>query len=166
MNDIKLIRMLEILGGDQVVIPGCEALSALSSEVLLRNRKCCSATIDLDLALNLIPGSTIQFFENASRSSSGGMIKRMFVLPSETIDCSCGPVDDWYKILRDAACDVDDEEVNTLCDESYEMPKCKGDDYNVAPVINPYVEEGSFYGEISDFYNRKFELDLGGYLQL
>jgi hypothetical protein len=106
MSDFTIKNRLRVLRGNKLVIPGCEPISAFTSTTLAANWPCKASVVDLDAALEAIPGSTIIEFKN-----TGGYGRELyFVLPSgppqspNMCDDPCkGTVEDWYQVLRDIA---------------------------------------------------------------
>jgi len=118
MNNVRIGNLLEILDGNKIIIPGCEPLSAFSSNTLAENLNCANPTINLCDALAAIPGSRVIFGLNFGNFTTGG--KKFFVLPSgPPPDGGCRGCnsEDWYKILREAADEVDSGTIKTVdCD--------------------------------------------------
>lgn len=140
------------MGKDQVVIPGCEPTSTITSDVLLRFQRCCGATVPLDRALEAIPGSRVEFQTN--NGIFAGYRKRWFVLPPIALDCECVQYPDYYQILKDLACETTQEEPVADCGEPIDMGYCPAPGFEDAlpPPVYPYVDEGnSPYGDITDF---------------
>lgn len=148
--DTTINHQLEIIPPGKVRVPGCEPTSALSSTALsswLAETGCGNALVDIDAALAAIPGSYIKFGNNFNR---GNTRQRWFVLPPIDVDCPCDDYNDYYKILRELA---DDEEI---IEETYDacnligMGYCPSPDFDEqpAPPNSPYVEEGSFPGDV------------------
>jgi len=104
---ITIKNRLRVLRGNKLVIPGCEPISAFTSPTLAANWTCKASVVDLDAALEAIPGSTILSFPN-----TGGYGRELyFVLPSgppqspsmcDNPQCQ-STVEDWYQVLRDLA---------------------------------------------------------------
>jgi len=93
---------LEVQDGGIIKLPGCEPISAQTSDTLAANIKCTTSHISLEDAINAIPGSSIELLPN-----SGGIKKILFVLPQgpppEPGCNTCQSIDDYYQILKDAA---------------------------------------------------------------
>ena len=107
---IKIGNVLEILDGNKIAIPGCEALSAFSSNTLAENMQCSQTTIDLCDAVAAVPGARIIFGRNFGNFTTGG--KKFFVLPDgppPNHGCGSCTVNDWYQILKNAAEEAADD---------------------------------------------------------
>lgn len=137
---------LEVIAQNKVMVPGCEPTSALSSTTLssyLAEAGCGNALVDLQDALDAIPGSYVKWGANFNR---GGYRQKWFVLPPVDTDCPCAQYEDWYDLLRQLA----NEEVPL--EESYDacdvigMGYCPSPDFEdiEAPPSSPYKEEGTF----------------------
>jgi hypothetical protein len=144
---MKQIRLqLEILANNKILVPGCEPTSALSSNKLsswLAESGCGSALVDLDLALEAIPGSYVKMGLNFSR---GNRRQKWFVLPGIDPGCPCSSYDDYYSILKDLAGEeVIEKPVFDSCD-TIGMGFCPSPDFDTTlpPPPDPYKEEGSF----------------------
>jgi hypothetical protein len=103
MGDFTIKNKLRVLRGNKLVIPGCEPISAFTSPTLAANWECKASVVDLDKALEAIPGSTIVALPNTGR-------ELYFILPSgppqdpSLCDDPCrSTVEDWYQVLRDIA---------------------------------------------------------------
>jgi len=137
---------LEVIAGNKVLVPGCEPTSALSSTVLssyLAESGCGNAIVDLQDALEAIPGSFVKLGSNFNR---GNMRQKWFVLPPVDTDCPCAQYPDYYDILRDLANEeLPVEEKFDACDV-IGMGFCPSPDFNDTPKPpnDPYVPEGSF----------------------
>ena len=101
---IKIQNKIAVLGGNKILVPGCEPTSAFSSPTLAENRDCNAAVVDLADALEAIPGSTVVYMSNPRR--------KFFVLPDgpppspdicKMINCNR---EDWYQKLRDISANV------------------------------------------------------------
>lgn len=142
----NITYQLEILGNNKIIIPGCEPSSSITSKTLnayLALHCCGSATIDLSVALAVIPGSYIKFGVNYNKR---GIRQRWFVLPPITPECPCKSYDDYYKILKDSAVvDYPIEDKYDSCN-TLDMGYCPHPDFKLekAPEQNPYQPEGSF----------------------
>ena len=114
MAIIYVFTRLLVLGG-KVRVPGHEPLSEQTTHTLSVAMQNKDPYIDLNRALNLIPGSKVVTL-SLNDGSNGS--EKYFELPTGPIDgnsCACPP--DWYKILRDAATFRNfDEEAVTGCD--------------------------------------------------
>lgn len=145
--ETTISMQLEIIPGNKILLPGCEPTSALSSNKLsswLAASGCTDgALINLDDALNAIPGSYVKYGFNFNR---GGMRQKWFVLPPRDTDCPCAPNNDWYSVLK--GLDSEEPEIEDVYDHCNinGMGFCPSPDFNdtVAPLPDPYKEEGSF----------------------
>lgn len=137
---------LEVISGNKVLVPGCEPTSALSSTALssyLAEAGCGNAIVDLQDALDAIPGSYVKLGYNFNR---GNMRQKWLVLPPVDTDCPCDQYPDYYNILRELA----NEELPV--EESYDscdiigMGYCPSPDFDEipAPPPDPYQPEGTF----------------------
>ena len=142
---IEIRNRLEVLGTNQLLIPGCEPTSAVTSVTLGRQSKCCNSLVDVNAALKAVPGSTLLFMINSSGESQ--FRKRWFVLPAVNPDCPCpSPAQlDVYQILRDLACE-EEPEVEELECEVIDQGFCPSPDFETIPPPrpDPYFEEGTF----------------------
>jgi len=103
VSTIRIKRKLEVLGNNKLLVPGCEPTSAITSVALMvyqrQEGSCKNAVVDLQDALDAIPGSTLEFGTNFSSPR-----KRWFVLPPfDPENCPCPREDDWYGVLRSLA---------------------------------------------------------------
>ena len=137
---------LEVTANNKVLVPGCEPTSALSSLALssyLAESGCGNALVDLQAALDAVPGSYVKLGANFNR---GNMRQKWFVLPPVDTDCPCAEYPDWYQILRDLANEeLPLEESFDACDV-IGMGYCPSPDFDdiLPPPDQPYKEEGSF----------------------
>lgn len=105
---VTIKNKLRVLRGNKIIIPGCEPISAFTSPTLAANWECTASVVDLDKALEALPGSTI-----VSLPNGGGHGREVyFVLPSgppqSPLMCEdpcTSTVRDWYQILKDIADD-------------------------------------------------------------
>lgn len=145
---IGVSLQLEVLANNKILVPGCEPTSALSSNKLsswLAQSGCNNCVmVDLQTALNNIPGSYVKFGSNFNR---GGTRQRWFVLPPKNNDCPCVTTENWYRVLRDSCTAIVPETENyDMCDV-IGMGYCPSPDFGVdyeAPQHDTYKPEGSF----------------------
>jgi len=127
-------------------VPGCEPTSAMTSPSLsyiLSEYGCCEALIDVNLALDAIPGSYIKLGANYNR---GNTRQKWFVLPKVGTDCPCEKYDDYYQILKSLCQDNEiTDSTKDYCDVN-DMGYCPSPDFNdiVKPETSPYKDEGTF----------------------
>lgn len=141
---------LEVIHTNKVLVPGCEPTSALSSTVLssfLAESGCGSALVDLEEALDAIPGSFVRFGSNFNR---GNMRQKWLVLPPIDTDCPCDEYDDYYEILRELANEELPIEENFDACDIIGQGFCPSPDFEEIepPPRNPYQSEGSFPGDV------------------
>jgi len=123
MSNFTIKNRLRVLRGNKIIVPGCEPISAFTSTTLAANWTCKASVVDLDAALEAIPGSTIIEFKN-----TGGYGREIyFVLPSgppqtpNMCDDPCtGTVEDWYQVLRDIADEEYEEQQQSESETSLE----------------------------------------------
>jgi hypothetical protein len=123
-----------IVIGNKVLVPGHEPLSEQTTSALSVAYIGVSSFIDLDLALELIPGSTVQI--STLDSGTFGHNKR-FVLPEgpppNGSQCPRNCFPDWYEILREAAkfatTDCSSPFLGGECD-SYDSSGCDFSDFS------------------------------------
>ena len=145
-SNTTISLQLEVIATDKVVVPGCEPTSALSSTTLssyLAESGCGNALVDLQDALDAIPGSYVKYGINFGR---GGFRQAWFVLPPVDTDCPCAEYSDWYEVLRQLANEeVPLEENYDACD-TIGMGYCPSPDFDSIPEPprSPYKEEGVF----------------------
>lgn len=137
---------LEVIANSKIIVPGCEPTSALSSLALssyLAAAGCGSAIINLQDALDAIPGSYVKLGANFNL---GGRRQKWFVLPPIDTDCPCDQYPDYYDILRDLANEeLPVEESFDACDV-IGQGFCPSPDFDsiLPPPPDPYQPEGSF----------------------
>lgn len=148
---ITMNRKLDIIpsdGGGIIIVPGCETTSDGTSPTLLRNLRCCSAFVQLKDALEAIPGSYVEYQHN----NGTGINARRFVLPSNNLACGCGDTDDeccenpdWFKILKDLACETAPEPPIVDCGP-VNMGYCPMPDFQSVPnkPTSTYFNEGEY----------------------
>lgn len=110
MSTIRIERMLEVLPNNTIIVPGCEPTSAVTSPTLMAQQRdqglCMNVTVQLQDALDNIPGSRLEFGHNFNSPR-----KRWFVLPPFDPDaCPCVGEEDWYGVLRELASDISEVE--------------------------------------------------------
>jgi hypothetical protein len=91
---------LEILVKSKIMVPGCEPVSSFSSPRLaywMSQYGCEDPLVDVEDALNAIPGSYVKYGINFNRQ---GFRQAWFVLPPFRTDCVCEQQQDWFNILR------------------------------------------------------------------
>ena len=143
---INIYHQLEVMSNNKVMVPGCEPTSALSSVALssyLAASGCGNAIVDLNDALEAIPGSYVKLGSNFNR---GNMRQKWFVLPPIDTICPCDQYEDYYEKLRDLANEeLPVEESYDACD-TIGMGYCPSPDFNESPEPppNPYKPEGTF----------------------
>lgn len=134
---ITIKNKLEVKAGNKIQIPGCEPLSSFSSPTLLENRKCNATLVDLSVALEAIPGSTIERFYN------GGSLQRKFYFvlpegPPPGYGCTNGPcVEDYYTILRDLG--EEEENETTISDGD-----CPPYEFSMGQITEGFPLKGIF----------------------
>lgn len=144
--EITISHQLEVIANNKIMVPGCEPTSALSSTVLssfLAESGCGNALVDLQDALETIPGSFVKLGANYNR---GGFRQKWFVLPPIDVDCPCDDYLDYYAILRELANDEEPEVENYDACDVIGQGFCPSPDFDeiLAPPTNPYKEEKSF----------------------
>jgi hypothetical protein len=144
--DTTISLQLEVIANNKILVPGCEPTSALSSTTLssyLAESGCGNALVDLEDALEAIPGSWVKWGANFNK---GGYRQKWFVLPAVDTDCPCAQYEDWYDLLRELANEeLPDEESYDACDV-IGMGYCPSPDFEdiEPPPDSPYKEEGTF----------------------
>lgn len=132
-------RALEITGTDQVLVPGCEPTSAMSSDTLARFNECGCALVPLNAVLDAIPGSTVRFGTNFG----DGVRQRWLVLPAECPVCPCEGTPDYYAIIREL-CEEEPEEPDLEeCEVNWKVDVCVPDMRDQDAPPNPYFPEGT-----------------------
>lgn len=137
---------LEVRGNNKVLVPGCEPTSSLSSKTLsaymAAGKSCKNALVDLNDALNAIPGSYVKYGYNFNK----GVRQKWFVLPSIEYNCPCEPHIDYYDILRNiSGSEIPIKEEFDKCD-LVGMGYCPSPDFDTVapPPSSTYAEEGEF----------------------
>ena len=111
---------LRVLGTNEVLVPGCEPTSTVTSTKLYQEMSeqglCTSALAPLDAILEAIPGSVVVFIKNY-----GGPPRKFLRLPAEVVGtCPCvGPID-FYQMIKDVSRDATVEEITELLCEAGE----------------------------------------------
>lgn len=145
-DQIQYNLQLEVLANNKILVPGCEPTSSLSSVTLsiyLSKNRCGNSLVDLNDALQHIPGSYVKFGNNFNR---GNRRQKWFVLPPVNINCPCDNYIDWYEELRKLANDELPLEENYDTCDIIGMGYCPSPDFKdiPAPANDPYREEGAF----------------------
>lgn len=126
---------------NKIIIPGCEPTSAVTSITLMRNQTCCGAVVELQEALEAIPGSYVEYGKNYGVA---GASSKWLVIPFRDPECPCVSGSDWYKILKDLAC-VPENEITDFepCLVS-SFGACPDPDFKTIPdpPTSTYFEEG------------------------
>lgn len=139
---ITIANRFEVKSGDVIWVPGCEPSSSITSATLAMYRQCHGSTVSIHAALVAIPGSYLEWMNNAGQTT--GSRRKYFVLPATVVDCPTECMPDFYQILRDIArpnAQEEAEDCDTL-DQGFlpeEIPVTKS-------AFNPYTTEGSLYG--------------------
>jgi hypothetical protein len=146
MTAISYSLQLEIKGINKILVPGCEPSSSMSSRTLAAymatGQGCKNALVDLNIALQAIPGSYVKLGNNFNK----GIRQKWFVLPPIELGCPCLSHDDYYNILRNLpGTELPVEEEFDKCD-IIGMGYCPSPDFNdvPAPPTSTYNPEGSF----------------------
>lgn len=115
--------------GNQVLVPGHEPLSEQTTNNLTIALQGINSYLPIAIALKLIPGSRV-IKDQLSFGTYGSY--KYFELPDgppPTGECPGKCMEDWYKILRDAARNVPSSAPdNSECD-SYDTSSCDFNDY-------------------------------------
>jgi len=139
---------LEVIPSNKIMVPGCEPTSALSSTKLsswMAESGCKNVLVNVDDALAAIPGSYLKYGSNWGR---GNMRQKWFVLPPVSTDCPCSEYPDYYRMLREIASEeAPVEDVYDACNVNG-MGYCPSGDFVDPPPTDPYVEEGTFPGDV------------------
>lgn len=147
--DKTLSLHLEVLAGNKVMVPGCEPTSALTSVKLsswLQELGCGSALVDVQEALEAIPGSYLKFGTNFNR---GNFRQRWLVLPAKGLGCPCDEVVDYYAILRSLARPPSEVTESYAACDVIGMGYCPSPDFDSIPESepDPYMPEHTFPGQ-------------------
>lgn len=137
---------LEVNVNNQIIIPGCEPTSSMSSRTLSAymalGKYCKNALVNVDDVIAAIPGSYIKYGLNFNK----GVRQRWLVLPPTKFDCPCEYNTDYYQILRQLpSLEMPVDEQYDKCD-MMGMGYCPSPDFDeaTAPAPSPYIEEGTF----------------------
>ena len=140
--DICIVRRLEVVGKDTIMVPGCEPTSALTSDTLSRFMDCKRCYVSLVDALDAIPGSSVEYQVNNGESNGG--TKKWFVLPQQCIECPCEDTVDYYRILKDLTkVDINTQE-ELDCGVIDNIDRCCEFNNDREYTPNPYKKEGSY----------------------
>lgn len=144
MPVINLSRKLEVLGNNKVMVPGCEPTSSVTSVTLSRFQQegglCKNAIVDLAVALENIPGSTIEFGSNFNAPR-----KRWLVLPPFNVhECPFPCETDWYGVLQQLASEEVPAEASYDSCNVIGQGFCPSPDFQdiPKPPTTTYFEEG------------------------
>ncbi len=145
-GNITQQMQLEVRGNEKVLVPGCEPTSSLSSITLsaymAAGKGCKNALIDLNDALDAIPGSYVKYGANFNK----GVRQKWFILPPIMYDCPCKTYDDYYEILRNIpGSELPIKEEFDKCD-MIGMGYCPSPDFKDIdpPPSSTYANEGEF----------------------
>lgn len=145
MREISIALKLEVVGSDNIPIPGCEPEASFTSSSLSHLRLCKSTYAKLDVALAAIPGSTIEWQVN--NGESNGSRKKWFVLPPHNQDCPCDPIPDYYAILRSlASMGQVQQQVDSCAVLDQGWCPLKNINQEPPPPVKRYVPEGEIFG--------------------
>lgn len=143
-KDVYESNQLEVLPGNRIIVPGCEPASYVSSRTLsyaYKNQlKCGSGHVDLKVALANIPGSYVKYGLDWGR---GRTRTTFFVFPSQTRNCPCNSLVDYYAILKSLATE------ESVVEKSYDYCAmndtgfCPSPDFDSIPEpeSSPYLSE-------------------------
>jgi len=142
-TNIDIHLQLEVMPNGKMLVPGCEPTSALSSTKLsswLAESGCKNALVEVNEALERIPGSYLKYGRNFHR----GTRQKWFVLPAIDPDCPCEEYPDYYGMLKELASeDIPVEESYDACNITG-MGYCPSPDFVEPPPPDPYQPEGSW----------------------
>lgn len=116
--------------GNQLLVPGLEPLSTQTSNMLTIFMQGYNSYLPVEEALKLIPGSRV-VKDQLSFGTFGSY--KYFELPNgPSPDGSCPSkcIDDWYKILRDAAQNAPSTQQGPVECEAYDNNACDTNDYS------------------------------------
>lgn len=104
------LQVLPGRGGGLIVVPGTEAMSSVSSTVMMSEMQDAGvlspSLVTVEDALANLPGSQLILMDNF-----GGVLQKVFVLPESDVNCPCDSNTDWYDILRGLASEPTDEDL-------------------------------------------------------
>lgn len=129
---IEVKNRLEVLPGGIINIPGCEPVSAFSSNTLsinLSGSGCKASVISVEDALNAIPEARlVRVFKPRGFPGTGLFFELPSGPPPDGNDCNCPrSMTDYYKILKENATPIDYNAV----EEEGPLSNCKSDrDYS------------------------------------
>ena len=113
MGSIYLVRKINVLPGNIIIVPGTEPSTTVTSTTLeLEIRKAgrqSPAIISLKSALELIPGSHVEILSNYNAP-----VQKLFVLPEENLLSCCVVHPDWYELLREGSREASDDEKRAI----------------------------------------------------
>jgi len=128
---IKTEHRINVISGNKILVPGCEPQSTISSTTLAKEQQedgiCNGALVDLDDALDAIPGSRVILGMNWGNLGT----QKFFVLPPVDNSLCCRgsiALEDYYAVLRglpSAETEQDLENIVDNCD-SFNNYQCDG----------------------------------------
>lgn len=124
-----VIKNKLVVIGNQVLVPGHEPLSEQTTNTLTIALQGINSYLPIATALELIPGSRV-VKDQLSFGTYGSY--KYFELPNGPPPNGVCPkicMEDWYKILRDAARNVPSNAPDSTECDSYDSGKCDTDDY-------------------------------------
>lgn len=138
------IHLRLLVTNNRITIPNCEPASTLSSKTLsayLAKSGCNNTVVDVNKALEAIPGSFIEY----SINDRMGMRYKYFVLPGKDATCPCPENVDYYGILKSIA------EYEYPAEEVYNPCDLVGLGFNPSPDFevpqSTYIQEGHIVPE-------------------
>lgn len=134
VKSIEIKNYLLVIG-NKIKVPGFEPLSEQTTNNLSIALQGANTFIDLDVALDLIPGSKVVIAHNAGPTSGSFGHDKWFELPSgpppDGSKCPSNCVSDYYKILQDyARSSLTSFSRNNLDNECSEFGSLGGCNYN------------------------------------
>lgn len=163
MSTIRIERKLEVLGTNKLMVPGCEPTSAVTSVTLMvyqrREQSCKNAVVNLQDALDAIPGSYLVFGSNF-----GSPRKRWFVLPPfDPSKCPCAGEEDWYGVLRSIAQeDIPVTEEFNHCN-IIGMGYCPSPDFDIPKPGGEYGRAADGGAPVPSYFNEGDNSIFGNY---